>query len=38
MEVIKRGDWQPPTFNVENVCSTCHSTIKINADDVHQYE
>ena len=34
MEVIKRGDWQPPTFTAEIVCYNCHSVLKINADDV----
>ena len=35
MEVIKRGDWQPPTFSAEIECYNCHSVLKINADDVH---
>ena len=35
MEIIKRGDWQPPTFTAELVCYNCHSVLKINADDVH---
>ena len=34
MEVIKRGDWQPPTFSAEIECYNCHSVLKINADDV----
>ena len=34
MEVIKRGDWQPPTFTAELVCYNCHSVLKINADDI----
>ena len=34
MEIIKRGDWQPPTFTAELVCYNCHSILKINADDV----
>lgn len=34
MEVIKRGDWQPPTFTAELVCYNCHSILKIDADDV----
>lgn len=38
MEVIKRGDWQPPTFTAEIECYHCHSILKINADDVHWHE
>ena len=34
MEIIKRGDWQPPTFTAELVCYNCHSVLKINADDI----
>ena len=34
MEVIKRGNWQPPTFTAELVCYNCHSVLKINADDI----
>ena len=34
MEVIKRGDWQPPTFSTEIECYNCHSVLKIDADDV----
>ena len=34
MEIIKRGDWQPPTFSAEIECYNCHSVLKINADDV----
>ena len=34
MEVIKRGDWQPPTFTAELVCYNCNSILKIDADDI----
>ena len=34
MEIIKRGDWQPPTFTAELVCYNCHSILKIDADDI----
>ena len=34
MEVIKRGDWQLPTFTAELVCYYCHSVLKINIDDI----
>ena len=34
MEVIKRGDWQPPTFTAELVCYNCRSILKIDADDI----
>ena len=34
MEIIKRGDWQPPTFTAELVCYNCHSVLKIDANDV----
>ena len=34
MEIIKRGDWQPPTFTAELVCYNCHSVLKIDADDI----
>ena len=34
MEVIKRGDWQPPTFTAELVCYDCNSILKIDADDI----
>ena len=34
MEIIKRGDWQPPTFTAELVCYNCNSILKIDANDV----
>ena len=34
MEIIKRGDWQPPTFTAELVCYNCRSILKIDADDI----
>ena len=34
MEVIKRGDWKPPTFSAQIECYNCHSILKIDADDV----
>ena len=35
MEIIKRRDWQPPTFSAQIECSNCSSVLKIDADDVH---
>ena len=34
MEIIKRGDCQPPTFTAELVCYNCRSILKIDADDI----
>lgn len=38
MEIVKRSDWEKPTFSAEMECDHCKSILKINEKDVEFFD